>query len=225
MIQERSFGRGSPRLNYAEGAPSGPPLVLLHGAGGHWQNPLPLLEPLAASWHVYALDLRGHGGSFHQSGGCRLDDFVADIAAFLDAVVGEAAVLLGYSLGGYIALCIAAQSPWRARTLVIADTPLYGELHPQANPSRRGNMTARDVQRASAQLRDVTHVRLKGPEPQPASRERRSSPGRPDDLSPSTGHVCQAAPLPGRASRQRRTCSATHCASSRGKAGAGTGPL
>ena len=162
MIQERSFGRGSPRLNYAEGAPSGPPLVLLHGAGGHWQNPLPLLEPLAASWHVYALDLRGHGGSFHQSGGCRLDDFVADIVAFLDAVVGEAAVLLGYSLGGYIALCIAAQSPWRARTLVIADTPLYGELHPQANPSRRGNMTARDVQRASAQLRGVTHVRLDG---------------------------------------------------------------
>jgi pimeloyl-ACP methyl ester carboxylesterase len=255
MFQERRFDLGGLPLNYAEGSPSGPPIVLLHGASGRWQNLFPLLEPLAASWHVYAPDLRGHGGSFHQPGGYRLDDFVADIVAFLDGVVGEAVVLFGYSLGGYIALSIAAQSPSRVRTLVIADTPLYAELHPQAgsfnravanvaapgqtvsateralaaitlgeqdgatvrlgdvmeapllhewsmalvhvdpdvlrmwadgrtlsgydaesllgwvqcptlliqaDPSRGGNMTERDVRRATAKLRDVTHVRLDG---------------------------------------------------------------
>jgi pimeloyl-ACP methyl ester carboxylesterase len=137
MIQERRFDLGNLRLNYAEGSPSGPPLVLIHGASGRWQNLLPLVEPLATSWHVYAPDLRGHGGSFHQPGGYRIDDFVADIMAFLDVVVGEAVVLFGYSLGGYIALSIAAQSPSRVRTLVIADTPLYVELHPQADPFNR----------------------------------------------------------------------------------------
>jgi pimeloyl-ACP methyl ester carboxylesterase len=255
MFQERRFDLGGLPLNYAEGSPSGPPIVFLHGASGHWQNLLPLLEPLAVSWHVYAPDLRGHGGSFHQPGGYRFDDFVADIESFLDDVVGETVVLFGYSLGGYIALSIAAQSPARVRTLVIADTPLYAELHPQAgpfnravadvvaqgqtvsaieraladitlgeqdgatvrlgeimdaallhewsmelvhvdpdvlrmwadgrmlsgydaerllgrvqcptlliqaDPSRGGNMTERDVQRATAKIRDVTHVRLNG---------------------------------------------------------------
>lgn len=132
MVLERSFNTGRITLIYAEGPPSGPPLVLLHGAASRWQNLLPLLSPLAKSWHVYALDLRGHGSSPHRPGRYRLDDFVADILAFLDEVVGEAAVLFGYSLGGFIALSIAARRPERVRALVIGDTPLYGELHPQA---------------------------------------------------------------------------------------------
>jgi pimeloyl-ACP methyl ester carboxylesterase len=134
MLQERSVDVGTITLNYAVGPPNGPPLVMVHGAGSRWQNLLPLLSPLAASWHVYAPDLRGHGGSLHQPGGYRLDDFVMDTLAFLGAVVGAPAVLLGYSLGGFITLSLAARHPDRVRALVIAETPLYAELHPQAGP-------------------------------------------------------------------------------------------
>jgi alpha-beta hydrolase superfamily lysophospholipase len=43
--------------------PAAPPLVLLHGIGSRAESWWPVLDPLAARFHLYALDLRGHGGS------------------------------------------------------------------------------------------------------------------------------------------------------------------
>lgn len=59
-LQERSFHTGSVTLNFAEGPPSGPPLVLLHGINNRWQAFLPLMPALATRWHIYALDLLHH---------------------------------------------------------------------------------------------------------------------------------------------------------------------
>lgn len=71
MLQEKTFNTGEVTLNYAEGDPTGPPLVLLHGFTDRWQTYQPIITPLYQSWYIYALDLRGHGKSEKKPGAPR----------------------------------------------------------------------------------------------------------------------------------------------------------
>lgn len=123
MLIEHRFNTGVVTLNYAEGAASGHPLVLLHGGSARWQSALPLVPELSQHWHVYAPDLRGHGQSGRVPGGYRLKEYAADIAAFLEQVVKEPAVLFGHSLGGHIAIMVAAWQSRLVRGLIIGDAP------------------------------------------------------------------------------------------------------
>ena len=108
-LEEKTFDAGEVRLNYAEGQDNGPPLVLLHGLGRRWQVFLPLIPSLVLRWQVYALDLRGHGKSAHVPHGYRGTQYSADVTQFLREKVKEPTVLLGHSLGGMVAMWIAAQ--------------------------------------------------------------------------------------------------------------------
>jgi pimeloyl-ACP methyl ester carboxylesterase len=123
MLQERRFDTGEVSLNYAEGPASGPALVLLHGIPGRWQEFLPLVPNLAARWHIYALDLRGQGGSGRVTGCYLPGHYTADITAFLQRHVAEPAVLFGASAGGLLAVAAAAQTPGSVRALIIGDSP------------------------------------------------------------------------------------------------------
>jgi pimeloyl-ACP methyl ester carboxylesterase len=122
-MEEHVFDTGTVRLNYAEGPASGPPMVLLHGGSARWQAALPLIPDLEADWHVYAPDLRGHGGSGWTPGQYKIEDYAADVAAFLAGVVRAPAVLFGHSLGGQVAIMVAAQHPALVRALILADPP------------------------------------------------------------------------------------------------------
>lgn len=121
-IREQRLDTGEVRLNYAEGPRHGAPLVLLHG-GGSWRSLEPIMPALAARWHLYAPDLRGHGGSTWTPGRYTNDDYTRDVEAFLDTVVREPAVLLGQSLGASTALMAAAHHLSRARALILDDAP------------------------------------------------------------------------------------------------------
>lgn len=123
MLTEYRFHTGTVTINYARGEASGPPLVLLHGGSARWQSMLPLIPALSQQWQVYAPDLRGHGQSGHVAGCYRLKDYAADIVAFLQQVVQQPAVLFGHSLGGQIAILVAASSPQIVRSLIIGDAP------------------------------------------------------------------------------------------------------
>ena len=68
-------------LNYAEGPPTGPAFVLLHGGAARWQYGEALLEILVNGWHVYAPDFRGHGHSGRVPGVYSLREYVRDTAA------------------------------------------------------------------------------------------------------------------------------------------------
>jgi pimeloyl-ACP methyl ester carboxylesterase len=124
MLNEHRFDTGEIALNYAEGPNAGPPLVMIHGGAAHWQGFLPIIPALAARWHVYALDLRGHGRSDWTPHRYRLDDYTDDLLAFLDRQVAGSAVLLGHSLGGMFALLAATSAPHIARAVILGDTPL-----------------------------------------------------------------------------------------------------
>jgi pimeloyl-ACP methyl ester carboxylesterase len=124
MLQEHAFNTGTVSINYAKGPPSGPPLVLIHGIPGRWQEFLPIIPALAMRWQIYALDLRGHGRSGRVPGEYRPEHYVADARAFLQDQLTEPAVLFGASAGGMGALDVAAQLPEKVRALVIGDSPI-----------------------------------------------------------------------------------------------------
>src|SRR4030067_2381801 len=100
MLVEKKFNTGEAILNYAEGPDAGPPLVFLHGLSDRWQFFLPVLTSLSNRWHVYAVDVRGHGSSSHTPP-YRYIDHIQDITAFTENIA-EKPIIFGSSLGGMI---------------------------------------------------------------------------------------------------------------------------
>jgi pimeloyl-ACP methyl ester carboxylesterase len=124
-LTEYSFKAGPVTLNYVEGPDTGPPLVLLHGGSARWQAFESIMPELAARWHLYGPDLRGHGRSDRAPADrYRLQDYSADIIAFLQGPVSEPAFLVGHSLGGIVALLVVAYCPQQVRAVVVGDSPL-----------------------------------------------------------------------------------------------------
>ncbi len=126
-IQEYTFDSGAVILNYAEIPAAGAPLVLLHGGSARWQSFDSILADLATHWHIYAPDFRGHGKSGWVPGSYRLQDYADDTIAFLRQRLTEPAYLFGHSLGGIVALLVAAQYPEGVRAVAVGDAPLSGE--------------------------------------------------------------------------------------------------
>lgn len=127
MLKEGTFDADGVMINFAEGPPSGPPLVLLHGGGDRWQHFLPIIPNLVMRWHIYALDLRGHGKSGRVPGQYRPEHYVGDIVAFLESQLAERVILFGHSLGGWIALMVAAELMDKLQALILGDPPLCME--------------------------------------------------------------------------------------------------
>jgi pimeloyl-ACP methyl ester carboxylesterase len=109
------------RLNYAEGPPNGPPLLLLHGLGRRWQVFLPLIPTLSLRWHIFAPDLRGHGKSSRVARGYHGPQYSEDIACLPRERVAAPAVLFGHSLGGMLAMWVAVHHPELVRALILGD--------------------------------------------------------------------------------------------------------
>jgi pimeloyl-ACP methyl ester carboxylesterase len=120
-LVEHTFDAGEVRLNYAEGPANGAPLVLLHGLGRRWQVFLPVIPALSLRWRIFAPDLRGHGKSSHVARGYHGPQFSEDIAGFLRERVEAPAVLFGHSLGGMLAMQVAAHHPELVRALILGD--------------------------------------------------------------------------------------------------------
>ena len=103
----------------------GPAIVLIHGLGGSLYNFRYNIPALAGQLRVLALDLKGFGYSTRPLGADYSQTAQAQLVAdFMDRLgVGRAAVL-GHSLGGAIALRLAALFPQRvARLILVASAP------------------------------------------------------------------------------------------------------
>ena len=109
---------------YYEVHGSGPPLLLTHGyssTSGMWQGQIAALS----KHHKLVLwDMRGHGQSGYPEDTSAYSEAltVADMAALLDAVGAEQAIVGGLSLGGYMSLAFYRAHPDRVRALLIIDT-------------------------------------------------------------------------------------------------------
>jgi pimeloyl-ACP methyl ester carboxylesterase len=110
------------RTWYAEhgtGAPGHEPVVLLHGGvvDGRFfdQN----VEPLAARFHVFVPDLRGHGRTPDADGPLSYERLAREIVEFVEVVVGGPAHLVGHSIGAGVALTVVLRRPDLVRDLVL----------------------------------------------------------------------------------------------------------
>jgi len=149
-------------------AGSGPALILTHGfsaTGEMWAGQLPALTP---HFTVITWDMRGHGRSDYPADLSLYseDATVADMAALLDAVGVQSAVIGGLSLGGYMSLAFHRAHPERTRALLIIDTG-PGYKNDQAREGWNANAIKRaeryeaeglgDLSRASAEVRAASH--------------------------------------------------------------------
>lgn len=106
-------------------APEKPPLVLLHGIGSRGSSWWPVIDAMAAHFHLYQIDLRGHGASEKPEGGYAVEVFAEDLHGVLDALELERPAIMGHSLGGLVTLYWASQHPDVASALVLEDPPLH----------------------------------------------------------------------------------------------------
>ena len=119
-------------LHYLEWGKAGnPALILLHGGSAHahwWDHIAPAL---ARTHRVLALDLRGHGESaWTHPPAYEVMDYVADLEGVVTALELDAPVLMGHSLGGFVALCYATTATVNRGVFVIVD------IGPRLRPSR-----------------------------------------------------------------------------------------
>ncbi|MGC5018305.1 alpha/beta fold hydrolase [Micromonospora sp. DT47] len=102
---------------------AGPPLVLLHGGYGAVEMFAPILPALAARRQVIGVDLQGHGRTADVDRPLRYESMADDVVALIRHLGLPAVDVLGYSLGGGVALRTAIQHPGLVRRLVLVSTP------------------------------------------------------------------------------------------------------
>jgi 3-oxoadipate enol-lactonase len=100
----------------------GLPVVFLHAFPFNrrmWQSQA---AALADRFRIITVDLRGHGESDAPLWHYTLDSYADDVAALLDHLAIQRAVLVGLSMGGYLSFAFHRKYPGRVSGLVLADT-------------------------------------------------------------------------------------------------------
>jgi 2-succinyl-6-hydroxy-2,4-cyclohexadiene-1-carboxylate synthase len=99
----------------------GDPLLMLHGFTGSANTWARLIPTLSRRFHTITPDLPGHGDTASPSEPERysIDHTAADMIALLETLEVECVHLLGYSMGGRLALYIAARYPQRVTSLIL----------------------------------------------------------------------------------------------------------
>ena len=100
-------------------AGDGPPLLMLHGTGGHLEAYLRNIESLSQRFRVIACDMVGHGFTDKPDQPYTIDVYVAHLLALLDELGIERAHISGESLGGWVAAWLAHAHPERVARLVL----------------------------------------------------------------------------------------------------------
>lgn len=117
-------------------AGSGPTLLAVHGiTASHlaWSG---VVDALAGDYRVYAPDLRGRGHSNGLPPPYGFASHVADLVAVLDHHGVADTVIVGHSLGAYIALELAQAHPTRVRGIVLVDGGIALPLREGATPEQ-----------------------------------------------------------------------------------------
>jgi pimeloyl-ACP methyl ester carboxylesterase len=163
-----------PKLNrdgveiYYEVHGEGPVILLSHGyssTSGMWKGQI---EALSANHRLVIWDMRGHGDSDYPDDQAAYSEeaTVADMAALLDEVGADKAIIGGLSLGGYMSLAFNRAHPERVAALLIIDTgPGYRNDEAREgwnqNAIKRAERLERDglgnLANASAEVRTVRH--------------------------------------------------------------------
>jgi abhydrolase domain-containing protein 6 len=98
-------------------------LILLHGMGTSSSTWVRILPDIDATWNVLALDLPGFGLSSINSGPrfASMDELYRSVVMFFEEKTSRSCLLLGHSLGGWLAARFAAEHPENIKHLILVD--------------------------------------------------------------------------------------------------------
>lgn len=147
---------------YGEGAP----LVLLHGGLMTIETFGPVLDTLAARRKVIAVEAQGHGRTGPLDRPMSFAGMAADVAEVLKALELTQVDVLGYSMGGIIALRLALDHPGMVKKLAIASAPFaYSGWHDYNQQGMRGM----HVSQAEAMMQSPLYEFFAAANPDPAT--------------------------------------------------------
>lgn len=112
-------------INYGELEGDGPALLLIHGQMVSWEDYAGVMPELSENWHIYAVDLYGHGESSHEEELYYLDVNGDDIIWFINNIIKEKTVVSGHSNGALTAAYIAAYGGDMIKGVVLEDPPVF----------------------------------------------------------------------------------------------------
>lgn len=104
-----------------EGPSNGNPLLLIHGITNNRKSFTKLIPFLETDFHLFIIDLRGHGKSQRILGDYKIIDMVSDVNCFISEVIKEPCYIYGHSLGGIISLKVLYDRPERILSIAIGD--------------------------------------------------------------------------------------------------------
>ena len=121
-VTKRRFVTGAVRTGFLTGASGdADTLVLcLHGIGGNAENWLPQIEAFGAQYKMAALNFRGYGDSDLGPHRTTIEDYCKDILSVIRASGAKRVVLVGLSMGAWVATSFAMRYPKKLAGLVLA---------------------------------------------------------------------------------------------------------
>jgi pimeloyl-ACP methyl ester carboxylesterase len=119
-LMKRVKGDGA-LINLAMWEGAGKPILCVHGITANCRCWDALADALTPKYRVFAMDLRGRGGSDRPPQGYSLEYHMRDINCLLNDLGIDRAVIMGHSLGAFIGLAFAAEYPDRVDRLILVD--------------------------------------------------------------------------------------------------------
>jgi pimeloyl-ACP methyl ester carboxylesterase len=141
---------------YYETMGTGRPLILLHGGLGSGEMFGPVRPALAEHHQVIVPDLQGHGRTADIDRPIDIRLMADDIAALIDHLELDKPDLVGYSLGGGVALQTAVKYPDKVRRLVVASAHIWRDAIPPEMLAQQAQVNAG----AAEAIKDTPMYRL-----------------------------------------------------------------
>jgi pimeloyl-ACP methyl ester carboxylesterase len=150
-------------VHYLDFGGEGDPVVMVHGLGGNALNWMDVGPGIAHHHHAVAVDLAGFGQTplFHRSAAVGANAEL--VANFVEQVFDGPVTLVGNSMGGHIAVLVAADHPELVKGMVLVDPAIPGVHVRRPEPQMLGVMAALSVPGLAETLLD-RRVRSLGPE-------------------------------------------------------------
>lgn len=161
----------------------GPPVLFIQGVGVHGAGWAPQTDALADRYRCLTFDNRGVGRSLPAPASVSVEQMADDARAILDAERLGRVHVVGHSLGGLVALCLALTEPERVRSLALLCTFADGRAAAPFTP--RLCWLGMRVRVGTRAMRRRTFVRLVTP---PAMRDNAELDALAERLAPVFGH-------------------------------------
>lgn len=151
QFQQLKNGEKLAYIKYGNGSTN---LILIHGNYASSYQFLQLIKYLDHNTYtIYAIDLRCFGDSTCYRKIKSMDDYTDDIRRFIDAQQIEKPHLIGFSLGGGVALQLCGHFPDRFKSLILISSTTY-RGYPLYKKDEEGNVLTADTYRSTKELEE-----------------------------------------------------------------------